>query len=269
MRRSVIVPDASGRARRDSAAMRCLLPCAARRARPADAVARTGGRPSGARRADRRERRRTARTPASVGRFHDPLPGPRFGYGRSRWAGSAAARAGLGRMEPARRASLARGGAGRRAGRLPALVRGAGLRARRTVSRPGTRAELAGHLAVHRAPVVGPKARRCFESPDCFHNLELVNAVATLELARPAQRRHGLRTRTPSTSSRSTFRASSTRSSRRTAARCSPTAPLAARLPHADHRAARAGDPDARSRRPRAAAPSAVGDARSPIRAAT
>jgi hypothetical protein len=114
------------------------------------------------------------------GGFQDPLTGPQFNYGAVALAWLA------GERLPERRAEA-----------IASLRYGTGVKA------PGafqiwleaeaigsdwidaeTRAALAGHLEAYVAPIVGRRALACQRRADCYNNLKLVDAVASLALVR-------------------------------------------------------------------------------------
>ncbi len=115
------------------------------------------------------------------GGFDDPLSGPQFNYGAVALAWLA------GERQPHRREAA-----------------GVTLRAAARVAKPGafqiwlealalspgtwidpvTRTALADHLRAYSAPTVGPRALACHLRADCYNNLKLVDAVATLQLVR-------------------------------------------------------------------------------------
>ena len=127
------------------------------------------------------------------GGFTDPLAGPRFGYGAMAIGWVALRRAQPGPAGDARRhaAALAlRAGARvREPGGFQTWVEALALApGYAELLDPDTRAALSTHLQRYTGPAMGDEARGCFDSPRCFHNLEVVDAVGSLELTRTGLR---------------------------------------------------------------------------------
>jgi hypothetical protein len=123
------------------------------------------------------------------GGFDDPLSGPPFGYGAVAIGWIAAVRAAPGPPGNARRQAAALAlQAGARVtepGGFQAWIEALAMSPpERDALDAETRAALAAHLSLYRAPTVGLKAQPCFAARDCFTNLELVDAVGSLQLAR-------------------------------------------------------------------------------------
>ena len=114
------------------------------------------------------------------GGFHDPLTGPQFNYGAVGLAWLA------GERLPDRRAAAALtlryGTAVKAPGAFQAWFEAETVNAAWLDGE--TRAVLADHLRAYVAPTVGPRAQPCQRRADCYNNLKLVDAVASLALVR-------------------------------------------------------------------------------------
>ena len=118
------------------------------------------------------------------GGFHDPLTGPQFNYGAVALAWLAGER--LPHRHAAATATLRYSLAVKSPGAFQTWLQAEAVNG--TWLDAETRAALADQLRTYAAPAVGPRAQFCQRRPDCYNNLKLVDAVASLALVRTGLR---------------------------------------------------------------------------------
>ncbi len=114
------------------------------------------------------------------GGFYDPLAGPLFNYGAIAIAWVAGAR--LSDRRAAAALTLRFGTRVKAPGAFQTWLEAEAVNAAWLDDE--TRTALADHLRPYVAPAVGPRAQGCQRRADCYNNLKLVDAVASLALVR-------------------------------------------------------------------------------------